>query len=101
MADGAKQWDLEHTEPQTDEEFMRCRAQLRARYYSVKCSTHSKERTRPVDATSRPSTDTPADGEPPSPRLPTTSWKRIREAIGVVKGQPADAIEDTERLYDD
>ncbi len=28
------------------------------------------------------------------------SWRTVRAAIGVVKGQPADAIEDTARLYD-
>lgn len=28
------------------------------------------------------------------------SWQTIRAAIGVVKGQAADAIEDTARLYD-
>jgi hypothetical protein len=28
------------------------------------------------------------------------SWRTVRAAIGVVKGQPADAVEDTSRLYD-
>lgn len=28
------------------------------------------------------------------------SWRTVRAAIGVVKGQTADAIEDTTRLYD-
>jgi hypothetical protein len=28
------------------------------------------------------------------------SWRTVRAAIGVVKGQPADAVEDTARLYD-
>jgi hypothetical protein len=28
------------------------------------------------------------------------SWRTVRKAIGVVKGQPADAMEDTARLYD-
>jgi len=28
------------------------------------------------------------------------SWRTVRAAIGVVKGQSADAIEDTARLYD-
>lgn len=30
-----------------------------------------------------------------------TRWALIREAMGVVKGAPADAVEDTEALYDD
>lgn len=33
-------------------------------------------------------------------RRPVASWQSIRAAIGIVKGEPADAIEDTERLYD-
>jgi hypothetical protein len=28
------------------------------------------------------------------------SWRTVRAAIGVVKGLPADAVEDTARLYD-
>jgi hypothetical protein len=28
------------------------------------------------------------------------SWRTVRAAIGVVKGKPADAIEDTAHLYD-
>lgn len=27
-------------------------------------------------------------------------WRTVRAAVGVMKGAPADAIEDTERLYD-
>ena len=30
----------------------------------------------------------------------TASWQSIRAAIGIVKGTPADAIEDTAHLYD-
>jgi hypothetical protein len=30
----------------------------------------------------------------------TASWQSIRAAIGIVKGAPADAIEDTAHLYD-
>jgi hypothetical protein len=28
------------------------------------------------------------------------SWRSIRSAVGIVKGEPADAIEDTASLYD-
>ena len=28
-------------------------------------------------------------------------WESVRRAVGVVKGQPADAVEDTSALYDD
>jgi hypothetical protein len=28
------------------------------------------------------------------------SWRTVRAAIGVLKGQPANAVEDTARLYD-
>ena len=35
----------------------------------------------------------------PRPRV-VASWRSLRGAIGVVKGERADAIEDTARLYD-
>lgn len=100
MADAAKQWDLEHDGSQDDEALLRRRAKQRARYYSVKCSTYSLG-TRLSQTTAPHANNAPAEEAPSSPRLPTTTWQRIRDAIGVVKGLPADAIEDTERLYDD
>ena len=100
MADAAKQWDLEHNGSQDDEALLRHRAKQRARYYSAKCSTYSWE-ARPPQTTPVHANNALAEEAVSSPSLPTTTWQRIREAIGVVKGQPADAIEDTERLYDD
>jgi hypothetical protein len=35
-----------------------------------------------------------------SDRHVVASWRTVRAAIGVVKGQAADAMEDTARLYD-
>jgi hypothetical protein len=101
VSDLARQWDLEDTVSQRDEEFLQRRAELRARYYSVKCSTHTDGRAQLLATTPGRPPETPADSESPPPQRPTTTWKRIRDAIGVVKGRPADAIEDTERLYDD
>jgi hypothetical protein len=34
-------------------------------------------------------------------RRAVASWSSIRAAIGVVKGEAADAVGDTERLYDE
>jgi hypothetical protein len=33
-------------------------------------------------------------------RQAVVSWQSIRAAMGVVKGEPADAVEDCARLYD-
>lgn len=30
-----------------------------------------------------------------------TSWRSVRAAIGIMKGKPADAVADTESLYDE
>ncbi|HKQ69680.1 MAG TPA: hypothetical protein VJT73_10095 [Polyangiaceae bacterium] len=45
--------------------------------------------------------DTEASESERSPRRrPTLPWSSLRAVIGIVRGEPADAVEDTGHLYD-